>query len=160
MKLNSIKGNTDVSSSWVPTVVSSSGVDTASCVQYTTAPPTSVDLIDASGAAAAAFLSPQEGDAAFHVGDVNWTDAALASLVDSDAATPGVVGAAGCRKTKGLKMEEPQGKSPPGGAGGGKNGTAPVAPQAAAKTTPKNGANRTSPAKKSKTKSKKVRFFP
>lgn len=58
-----------MSSSWTSTVVSSSGVDAASCVQYTAAPPASADLIDAnSAAAAAAFLSPQDTDAAFQVG--------------------------------------------------------------------------------------------
>ena len=59
-------GNGDVSSSWAPTVVSSSGVDAASCVQYTSAPAAPADLMDASGAAAA-FLSPPDADAAFQV---------------------------------------------------------------------------------------------
>jgi len=87
----------------------------------------------------------------WQVSDVSWTDAALASLVESDAATPGVAGVTG-RKGK-CKTQESQGKSPIGG----KNVAAPTASPASAKASLKNGNTKATPTKKaSKTKSKKV----
>ena len=106
-------------------------VDAATCIQYAP-PPTSSDLLDATGA----YLTSAEADAAsFQVTDVNWT---ALSLVDSETAAAGVDGVA-LRKSKCKTEKSPQ--------------------KSAASKTLKSGVAKPTPAKKTpKTKNKKVTF--